>query len=144
MVCSTAVAAGKRGEIVVDEYSRTSAPSIWAIGDVTNRINLTPVALMEGMAVAKTVALNQPTKPDYNAVASAVFSWPNMATVVSVDVSHAYRDAYSLFLYAVHLIVSPNQVCLSPEYVHSVCHAVGTFPTGLVHILMACLHSLMC
>eukprot|EP00877_Chromochloris_zofingiensis_P011984 jgi/Chrzof1/7039/Cz02g08150.t1 len=72
---------GKRGEIVVDEYSRTSAPSIWAIGDVTNRINLTPVALMEGMAVAKTVALNQPTKPDYNAVASAVFSWPNMATV---------------------------------------------------------------
>jgi hypothetical protein len=74
--------AGKKGEVIVDEYSRTSVPSIWAVGDVTDRINLTPVALMEGMAVAKTVVLNQPTKPDYLAVPSAVFSWPNIATVV--------------------------------------------------------------
>jgi len=72
---------GKKGEVVVDEYSCTSVPSIWAVGDVTDRINLTPVALMEGMAVAKTVVLNQPTKPDYWAVPSAVFSWPNIATV---------------------------------------------------------------
>ena len=77
-------AAGKRGEIAVNEYSQTSVPSIWAVGDVTDRINLTPVALMEGMAVAKTVALNQPTKPDYAAVPSAVFSNPNIATVVGV------------------------------------------------------------
>jgi glutathione reductase (NADPH) len=75
--------AGKRGEIAVDEYSQTSVPSIWAVGDVTDRINLTPVALMEGMALAKTVALNEPTKPDYWAVPSAVFSNPNIATVVS-------------------------------------------------------------
>jgi pyruvate/2-oxoglutarate dehydrogenase complex dihydrolipoamide dehydrogenase (E3) component len=53
------------------------------VGDVTDRINLTPVALMEGMALAKTVALNEPTKPDYWAVPSAVFSNPNIATVVS-------------------------------------------------------------
>lgn len=72
---------GKRGEIAVNEYSQTSVPSIWAVGDVTDRINLTPVALMEGMALAKTIALNQPTKPDYLAVASAVFSHPNIATV---------------------------------------------------------------
>lgn len=39
---------GPGGEVVVDEYSRTSVPSIWAVGDVTNRIQLTPVALMEG------------------------------------------------------------------------------------------------
>lgn len=76
------VCAGKRGEIAVDDYSQTSVPSIWAVGDVTDRINLTPVALMEGMALAKTVALNQPTKPDYHAVPSAVFSNPNIATVV--------------------------------------------------------------
>jgi glutathione reductase (NADPH) len=81
--------AGKRGEIAVNEYSQTSVPSIWAVGDVTDRINLTPVALMEGMAVAKTVALNQPTKPDYWAVASAVFSHPNIATVVSARVGVA-------------------------------------------------------
>lgn len=49
----------------VDEYSRTSVPSIYAVGDVTDRINLTPVALMEGMALAKTLFQNDPTKPDY-------------------------------------------------------------------------------
>lgn len=68
--------------MVVDAFSQTSVPSIWAVGDVTDRINLTPVALMEGMALAKTIALNQPTKPDYWAVPSAVFSNPNIATVV--------------------------------------------------------------
>lgn len=49
----------------VDEYSCTSVPSIWAVGDVTDRINLTPVALMEGGALAKTLFQNEPTKPDY-------------------------------------------------------------------------------
>lgn len=49
----------------VDEYSRTSVPSIWAVGDVTDRINLTPVALMEGGALAKTIFAGEPTKPDY-------------------------------------------------------------------------------
>ena len=49
----------------VDEYSHTSVPSIWAVGDVTDRVNLTPVALMEGMALAKTLFANKPTKPDY-------------------------------------------------------------------------------
>lgn len=51
--------------IQVNEYSQTSVPSIWAVGDVTNRINLTPVALMEGMALAKTLFWDNPTKPDY-------------------------------------------------------------------------------
>ncbi|OEL17941.1 Glutathione reductase, chloroplastic [Dichanthelium oligosanthes] len=59
------VAMDKNGAIVVDEYSRTSVDSIWAVGDVTNRVNLTPVALMEGGAFAKTVFGNEPTKPDY-------------------------------------------------------------------------------
>lgn len=76
------VSSGKKGEVVVDDYSRTNVPSIWAIGDVTDRINLTPVALMEGMAMAKTIFADEPTKPDYTAVASAVFSNPEMATVV--------------------------------------------------------------
>ena len=51
--------------VKVDEYSRTSVPSIWAVGDVTDRINLTPVALMEGGALAKTLFQNEPTKPDH-------------------------------------------------------------------------------
>ncbi|KAF6168306.1 hypothetical protein GIB67_018146 [Kingdonia uniflora] len=62
---SVGVQMAKNGAIVVDEYSRTSVPSIWAVGDVTDRVNLTPVALMEGGAFAKTVFGNEPTKPDY-------------------------------------------------------------------------------
>jgi glutathione reductase (NADPH) len=54
---------------------------VWAIGDVTDRINLTPVALMEGMAFAKTAFGGQPTKPDYQNVASAVFCQPPLASV---------------------------------------------------------------
>ncbi|PNW78971.1 hypothetical protein CHLRE_09g396252v5 [Chlamydomonas reinhardtii] len=72
---------GSKGQVLVDEYCRTNVPSIWAVGDVIDRIQLTPVALMEGMAVAKSVAHNTPTVPDYFAVPSAVFSNPEIATV---------------------------------------------------------------
>lgn len=75
------VSLGPKGQVLVDDYCRTNVPSIWAVGDVIDRIQLTPVALMEGMAVAKSVVLDQPTKPDYWAVASAVFSNPEIATV---------------------------------------------------------------
>ncbi|KAL8089445.1 glutathione reductase, chloroplastic [Apium graveolens] len=71
----------KNGAIQVDEYSRTSVPSIWAVGDVTDRINLTPVALMEGGALAKTLFANEPSKPDFRAVPSAVFSQPPIGQV---------------------------------------------------------------
>lgn len=71
----------KNGAIQVDEYSRTSVPSIWAVGDVTDRINLTPVALMEGGALAKTLFANELTKPDFRAVPSAVFSQPPIGQV---------------------------------------------------------------
>lgn len=70
----------KSGKILVDEFSRTSVESIFAIGDVTDRINLTPVALMEGMAMARTCFGGVPTKPDYDLVPSAVFSQPPIGT----------------------------------------------------------------
>lgn len=70
-----------KGAIKVDDVSRTTVPNVWAIGDVTNRINLTPVALMEGMALAKTLFGGEPTKPDYQFVASAVFCQPPLASV---------------------------------------------------------------
>lgn len=69
------------GAIRVNELSQTNVPGVWAIGDVTNRINLTPVALMEGMAFAKTCFGGTPTKPDYQNVASAVFCQPPLASV---------------------------------------------------------------
>lgn len=67
--------------VKVDEYSRTNIPSIWAIGDVTNRMNLTPVALMEGTCFAKTVFGGKPTKPDYSHIPCAVFCIPPLSVV---------------------------------------------------------------
>jgi glutathione reductase (NADPH) len=69
------------GAIVVDKCSQSSVPSIHAIGDVTNRINLTPVATHEGMALAKTLFGGQTTPADHENVPTAVFSHPNLATV---------------------------------------------------------------
>src|SRR6202030_338942 len=69
------------GGISVDAYSRTSAPSISAIGDVTNRINLTPVAIREGQAFADTVFGSRPTAVDHANVPTAVFSDPEVGAV---------------------------------------------------------------
>lgn len=70
-----------KGAIKVDEVSHTNVESIWSIGDVTDRINLTPVALMEAMALTKTLFGGEPTMPDYQYVPSAVFCQPPVATV---------------------------------------------------------------
>ncbi len=75
------VAIGKNGGIAVDEYSRTSAQNIYAVGDVTNRINLTPVAIREGHAFADTVFGGKPTAVDHSNVPTAVFSDPEIGTV---------------------------------------------------------------
>lgn len=69
------------GGIAVDAYSRTSVPHIYAVGDVTNRINLTPVAIREGHAFADTVFGKKPTAVDHTNVASAVFSEPEVGVV---------------------------------------------------------------
>ncbi len=75
------VEVGKNGAVVVDDYSKTNVDSIYAIGDCSDRIMLTPVAIAEGMAVAQTLFNNNPTKPRYMNVPSAVFSTPNIGTV---------------------------------------------------------------
>jgi glutathione reductase (NADPH) len=69
------------GAIVVDKYSRTKVDSIHAIGDVTNRINLTPVATAEAMWLARTLFRGEPTAVDHDNVPTAVFANPNVATV---------------------------------------------------------------
>jgi len=71
----------EHGAVAVDTYSRTSVDNIYAIGDCTNRIMLTPVAIAEGRAVAETLFNNRPMSVDYTGVPSAVFSQPNLATV---------------------------------------------------------------
>ncbi len=75
------VTLAKNGGVAVDEYSRTAVPSIYAIGDVTNRVNLTPVAVREGHAFADTVFGGKPTAVDLTHVPTAVFSSPEVGAV---------------------------------------------------------------
>ncbi|HUF42209.1 MAG TPA: glutathione-disulfide reductase [Verrucomicrobiae bacterium] len=69
------------GAVAVDEYSKSSVESIYAIGDCTDRMMLTPVAIAEGMAVANTLFNDRPTRPNYTNVPTAVFSTPACAMV---------------------------------------------------------------
>ena len=75
------VALNGDGAIKVDDYSRTSVENIWAVGDVTDRIHLTPVAIREGAAFAQTEFYGNPTSFDHDMVASAVFSQPPVGSV---------------------------------------------------------------
>ncbi len=75
------VTVGRRGEVVVDKYSQTNVPSIFAVGDVTNRLALTPVAIREGAAFVETVFHGRPTAFDHDLVPGAVFTQPEYGYV---------------------------------------------------------------
>jgi pyruvate/2-oxoglutarate dehydrogenase complex dihydrolipoamide dehydrogenase (E3) component len=84
---------GPKGSVKVDEFSRTNIPNIWACGDVTSRIALTPVAIMEGQAIGDSIGTGHLEAPAYDAVPSACFSYPFVATVVSGGRLFAGREA---------------------------------------------------
>jgi len=86
------------GAVAVDEFSCSSAPSIYAIGDVTNRIQLTPVAIREGQAFADTVFGNKPTKADHVNVPSAVFAEPEIG-VVGLSEAGAREAGHAVDIY---------------------------------------------
>ena len=75
------VEVAKTGGVAVDAFSRTSAANIYAVGDVTNRVNLTPVAIREGHAFADTVFGGRPTAVDHSDVPTAVFSEPEVGVI---------------------------------------------------------------
>lgn len=75
------VKTNERGAVIVDEYSRTNVPSVFAVGDVTDRLNLTPVAIREGQAFAWTEFMNRPTAFDHENVPHAVFAQPPVGIV---------------------------------------------------------------
>jgi glutathione reductase (NADPH) len=81
-----------KGAVVVDDFSRTNIDNIWAVGDVTDRINLTPVAIREGAAFAETEFYGRPTSFDHEMVASAVFSQPPVGSVgmTEADARHQH------------------------------------------------------
>ncbi len=78
---NTRVQLDKKGNVEVDEHFQTGEPSIYALGDVVGRLALTPVALAEGMVLAKRLFLEADSEMDYSNIATAVFSHPNLATV---------------------------------------------------------------
>ncbi|MGB3719014.1 MAG: glutathione-disulfide reductase [Hyphomicrobiaceae bacterium] len=92
------VACGDRGEIKIDADNRTNIPSIYAIGDVTDRVNLTPVAIREGHAFADTVFGGKPWRVNYSNVPTAVFSTPEIATVGLSELD-AKAAGYELDIY---------------------------------------------
>ncbi|ASY63199.1 Glutathione reductase [Sinorhizobium sojae CCBAU 05684] len=75
------VKTNERGAIMVDAYSRTTAPGIYALGDVTDRVQLTPVAIHEAMCFIETEYKDNPTSPDHDLIATAVFSQPEIGTI---------------------------------------------------------------
>lgn len=88
----------KGGAVVVDDYSQTDIPSIYAIGDVTDRVQLTPVAIREGMAFVETVFKGNPTKPDHELIPTAVFTQPEIGTV-GMGQQDAEKAGYTLDIY---------------------------------------------
>ena len=83
----------QHGAIVVDAYSRSSVPGIYALGDVTNRVQLTPVAIHEAMCFIETAYKNHPVSPDDDLIATAVFSQPEIGTVGLTEEQAAQRHA---------------------------------------------------
>jgi glutathione reductase (NADPH) len=80
-LASAGVQLDDKGAVVVDADNKSSCDSIYAVGDVTNRVQLTPVAIREGQAFADTIFGNKPTRVDYENIPSAVFSHPPLAGV---------------------------------------------------------------
>ncbi|MEA2934597.1 MAG: glutathione reductase [Variibacter sp.] len=96
------VALANNGGIAVDAYSQSNVPHIYAVGDVTNRVNLTPVAIREGHAFADTVFGGKPTRVDHSDVPTAVFSEPEIGVVGLTEASaraeyprvHVYKSSF--------------------------------------------------
>lgn len=129
------VALGKKGEVIVDQYSATSVPSIYAVGDVTDRVALTPVAIREGMAFVETVFKDNPTSPDHELIPTAVFTQPEIGTVgLSEEDARAIEpiEVYSAaFRPMMHILAGRSERMLMKLIVSKAsrkvlgCHIVG-------------------
>lgn len=107
------VGVGERGEILVDAYSQTSVPSIYAVGDVTDRAALTPIAIREGAAFAETVFNDNPQAVDHRIIPTAVFSQPEIGTVGLTEAQA--RAAYAVDIYKARFRPMKNTMSGNPE-----------------------------
>lgn len=105
---------GSFGEVLVDEFSRTNVPNIWAVGDVTNRVQLTPAAIHEAMCLVETLWKDNPTRPDLHLVPTAVFSQPEIGTIglSEEDAAARFKD---VDIYRVHFRPMRNTLGGSSE-----------------------------
>lgn len=88
---------GRRGEVLVDRYSQTNIPSIYAVGDVTGRLQLTPVAIREGAAFVETVFHGRPTAFDHSLVPGAVFTQPEYGYVGLTEEAAAEQEPIEVY-----------------------------------------------
>ncbi|MCX7644721.1 MAG: glutathione-disulfide reductase [Rhodobacteraceae bacterium] len=89
---------GRRGEVVVDRYSQTNVPSVYAVGDVTNRLQLTPVAIREAAAFVETVFHGRPTAFDHSLVPGAVFTQPEYGYVGLTEEEAREREPVEVYV----------------------------------------------
>ena len=106
------IALDHNGAVKVNQNYQTNIPSIYAIGDVTNRINLTPVALAEGMSLANTLFGNGRNTVNYSNVPTCIFSQPNLATVgLTENQARAQHDNIAVY----KSIFTPMKLSLSND-----------------------------
>jgi glutathione reductase (NADPH) len=141
---------GKRGEVKVDEYSATSVSHIYAVGDVTDRVQLTPVAIHEAMCFVETAFKNNPTRPDHMHVPSAVFSTPELAAVglseaKALAKGHAIDVYKSIFRPLLHTLGGRNVRTHIKLIVDSKtgkvlgCHIFGDHASEIIQVVAVCL-----
>jgi len=141
---------GKRGEVKVDDYSRTSAAHIFAVGDVTDRVQLTPVAIHEAMCFVETAFKNNPTRPDHVHMPSAVFTTPELAAVglseaKALAKGHSIDVYKSIFRPLLHTLGGRNVRTHIKLIVDSKtdkvlgCHIFGDHASEIIQIVAVCL-----
>jgi glutathione reductase (NADPH) len=134
------------GGIAVDGFSRTSVPNIYAIGDVTHRINLTPVAIREGHAFADTVFGKRPVQIDYADIPTAVFSQPQVATVglteAEARAQFSHVDVYKANFRPIKATMSGSQMRVLMKLIVDAttdrvvgCHIVGPEAAELIQVV---------
>ncbi|TVR82574.1 MAG: glutathione-disulfide reductase [Rhodospirillales bacterium] len=134
-LAAVGVAVKESGAIVVDEWNRSSVESVFALGDCTDRVQLTPVAITEGRAFAETFFHDNPMKVDYQAIPSAVFSQPPVGTVGLSETEarrHGAVDVYvSRFKPLKHTLSGRDETTMVKMVVDAAsqrvlgCHMVG-------------------
>ena len=104
----------EKNAVLVDDYQRTNISNVYAIGDVTDRLNLTPVAIRDGIAFVDTVFNNKPTVPDHHLVPKAVFTKPEVGTVGLSEIE-AEKKGTIFVVYKTEFKPMKNQLSDNPQ-----------------------------